>query len=713
MAAYCSWLVCNNKFILCLVIAIYCTSFVATQNVNFNYDSFDVTSNLTKFGDAIILPGYIELNAVSENSAFGVGRILYPKQVQFQDVKSMTFASFSTFFTFSVNSSSNNNTGDGTGDGLAFIIVANNTSLSGNFSGGGLGILNRETNGNASNHVFAVEIDTYQNPQYNDPSDYHVGVDINSLNSTDTYNLYFLDQGKFGAWIDYSAANETLYVVVQPYNGNASTLSPSQIVVPNFTLSKVLETDGQMYVGFSGATGASFENHYIYSWRFSTSGLPNQIPPSVSPSVSPSGLSNQSSPSVSPSGLPNQKKKSPLIAIVLTCGIIFMGGAILGAFFFFRRKSRTGLHVIELGSHGNQDNYDFHLEEFVGGPRRFSYKELSTATKSFSPKEMLGRGGFGCVYKGVLRDTGALVAVKRIAEDSPQGGREFFAEVSIISRVRHRNLVQLQGWCCERSHLMLVYDYMPNKSLDKILYHVPETSNTIELTWDLRYNILIGVSSALTYLHEEWEQCVVHRDVKASNVMLDEELNPRLGDFGLARLIARTKNAQTTIVAGTLGYMAPELSTTGKATTKTDVFSYGALALEVACGRRPVDLSVSDAETSLLDWVWMCYENGELFKVVDVTLGTKFNEEQMNTVLLLGLLCSHPDPNARPTMGYVRQVLTGNINLPPIPFHKPIASYSTQNGIEFMDMITSSTSNDGEPSIESSSSIHSKLDKSW
>jgi len=180
--------------------------------------------------------------------------------------------------------------------------------------------------------------------------------------------------------------------------------------------------------------------------------------------------------------------------------------------------------------------------------------------------------------------------------------------------------------------------------------------------------------------------------VKASNVMLDEELNPRLGDFGLARLIARTKNAQTTIVAGTLGYMAPEFSTTGKVTTKTDVFSYGALALEVACGRRPVDFSVSDAETILLDWVWRCYENGELFKVVDVTLGTKFNEEQMRTVLLLGLLCSHPDPNARPTMGYVRQVLTRNINLPPIPFHKPIASYSTQNGIEFMDMIASSTS---------------------
>ncbi|CAK9218105.1 unnamed protein product [Sphagnum troendelagicum] len=611
----------------------------------------------------------------------------------------MTFASFSTFFTFSVNLISNISYG-----GLAFIIVANNTPPPADSSGGALGILSNETNGNASNHVFAVEIDTFQNTQYNDPSNSHVGVDINSLNSTATYNFCnstcnqsYFDHGAFGVWIDYSANTETLSVAVQPYNISKARLPPpsstpplSQIVVHNFTLSNVLEGDGQMYVGFSGSSGLYEEGHFIFSWRFSTSGLPNQT---------------------STGGLPNHKKKSPLIAIVLTCGIIFMGGAILGVCFFFKRKSRKGLHVLELGSHGNQDNYDLHLEEFVGGPRRFSYKDLTTATKSFSPNEMLGRGGFGCVYKGVLRDTGTLVAVKKIAEDSQQGGREFFAEVSIISRVRHRNLVQLQGWCCERNHLMLVYDYMPNKSLDKILYHVPETSNTIELTWDLRYNILIGVSSALTYLHEEWEQCVVHRDVKASNVMLDEELNPRLGDFGLARLIARTKNAQTTIVAGTLGYMAPEFSTTGKATTKTDVFSYGALALEVACGRRPVDLSVSDAETILLDWVWMCYENGELFKVVDVRLGTKFDEEQMSTILLLGLLCSHPDPNARPTMGYVRQVLTGNINLPPIPFHKPIASYSTQNQM-FMNMITSSASNDGKRSIKSSSSIHSKLDKS-
>ncbi len=277
MAAYCSWRVCNTKFILCLVIAIYCTSFVATQNVNFSYDSFENT-DLILLDDAENILDYLELNVENVSFAFGVGRILYPEKVQFQDVKSKTFASFSTFFTFSVNASNSTLTGDG----LAFIIVANNTSPPRTFNGGGLGLLSEVTNGNASNHVFAVEIDTFQNPVYNDPSNSHVGVDINSLNSTATYNFcsscypsYFVNRGIFGVWIDYSAKTETLSVAVQPYTGNASTPPPAQLVVNNFTLLNVLEDDGQMYVGFSGATGELFEHHYIYSWRFSTSGLPN------------------------------------------------------------------------------------------------------------------------------------------------------------------------------------------------------------------------------------------------------------------------------------------------------------------------------------------------------------------------------------------------------------------------------------------------------
>jgi hypothetical protein len=276
MAAYCSWLVCKNKFIFCLVIAIYCTSFVATQNVDFAYPFF--YSDLIPVNDVAIHWDYIDLDVPS--ASYSWGRIFYPETVQFQDVKSKTFASFSTYFTFFVNSSSENITGDG----LAFIIVNIDPLQYKNFTGGSLGILDPMTNGFAGNYIFAVEIDTFQNLEYNDPSNSHLGVDINSLNSTHTYNFcnpicnqsYFVNQGIFGVWIDYSATNETLSVVVGRYTGDSSTPPPSQIVVHNFTLLDVLGFDGQMFVGFSGATTANFEHHYIYNWRFSTSGLPNQ-----------------------------------------------------------------------------------------------------------------------------------------------------------------------------------------------------------------------------------------------------------------------------------------------------------------------------------------------------------------------------------------------------------------------------------------------------
>ncbi len=367
MARYCSWLVCNNNFIFCLVIAIYCTSFVRTQNVNFSYGNFD-NSNLIPLRDAEQYSDHVVLNLVKGEDQYGVGRILYTEKVQFQDLNSMAFASFSTFFTFDVNSSEGLS-----GDGLAFIIVADNSSPPSTFSGGQLGLLDPLKNGNASNRVFAVEIDTHQNLEYKDPSNSHVGVDINSLISLQTCDFckscnqsYFATQGKFEAWIDYGANNKTLQVVVRPYNqtGNGSITPSCKIVVPNFTLSNVLANDGYMYVGFSGATGDHYEYHNIYSWSFSTSGLPNQ------------------------------KNKSQLLLIVLTCGIIFVGGGILGAIRFFKTKPRKGLHVVKLGSHGNEDNYDIDVEEFLGGPRRFSYKELSTATKAFSSTEMLGRGVF-------------------------------------------------------------------------------------------------------------------------------------------------------------------------------------------------------------------------------------------------------------------------------------------------------------------------------
>lgn len=180
------------------------------------------------------------------------------------------------------------------------------------------------------------------------------------------------------------------------------------------------------------------------------------------------------------------------------------------------------------------------------GPRNFTYRELSLATRNFAESERVGSGGMGAVYKGLLRKSGSMVAVKRIRHESQDGEDGFFAEASSISQIRHRNLVQLQGWCHEDHKLLLVYDYMPNGSLDQWLYgkagqgKVKHRCSEL-LTWERRYSILRGVAAALAYLHEDWQQCVLHRDIKSSNVMLDADFSAHLGDFGLARLIDHQK----------------------------------------------------------------------------------------------------------------------------------------------------------------------------
>jgi serine/threonine protein kinase len=203
---------------------------------------------------------------------------------------------------------------------------------------------------------------------------------------------------------------------------------------------------------------------------------------------------------------------------------------------------------------------------------------------------------------------------------------------------------------------LLVYDYMPNGSLDKHLFDSTENI----LSWAQRYTILKGVASSLLYLHEEWEQRVVHRDVKASNVLLDADWNGRLGDFGLARLYEHGSNPHTTHVVGTFGYLAPELTCTGKATTTTDVFGFGAVLLEVACGRKPIEPKRSPEELVLVDWVWDLHFKGKLLHAVDPRLLNDYSVEEVELVLRLGLLCSHPHPEARPSTRQVVQMLAGD-----------------------------------------------------
>ncbi|BAH93770.1 Os07g0133000, partial [Oryza sativa Japonica Group] len=253
------------------------------------------------------------------------------------------------------------------------------------------------------------------------------------------------------------------------------------------------------------------------------------------------------------------------------------------------------------------------------------------------------------------------VAVKRISHESRQGIKEFIAEVVSIGRLRHRNLVQLLGYCRRKGKLLLVYEYMPNGSLDKYL-HGQEDKNTLD--WAHRFHIIKGIALGVLYLHEEWDQVVVHRDIKASNVLLDSDMNGRLGDFGLAKLYDHGVNPQTTHVVGTMGYLAPELARTGKTSPLTDVFAFGAFLLEVTCGRRPVEHNRQDNRVMLVDRVLEHWHKGLLTKAVDERLQGEFDTDEACLVLKLGLLCSHPVPQARPSMRQAMQYLDGDMKMP-------------------------------------------------
>ncbi|XP_015971190.1 L-type lectin-domain containing receptor kinase IX.1-like [Arachis duranensis] len=351
----------------------------------------------------------------------------------------------------------------------------------------------------------------------------------------------------------------------------------------------------------------------------------------------------------------NQRKTGTIIGITIgACALIGVFGLAFLMGWKLRRK-RGVENVINLAM-----DRDF---ERSTGPRRFSYAELSRATYNFANEHKIGKGGFGEVYRGFLRDLNMHVAIKRISQGSQQGVREYASEVKIISQLRHRNLVQLVGWCHEQNELLLVYEFEENGSLDSYLFKGGGL-----LKWEVRYNIARGLASALFYLHEEWEQCVLHRDIKPSNVMLDSNFNAKLGDFGLARLMDHKASSKTTNLAGTFGYLSPEAATRGKTSKESDVYSYGIVALEIACGRRVVEQNVNEEQIYLVDWVWELYGKGDILKAADprLELGA-FEEEEMKRLMTVGLWCTHSDYLKRPSMRQTLQVLYFEVPLPNLP----------------------------------------------
>ncbi|KAH9723391.1 putative leucine-rich repeat receptor-like serine/threonine-protein kinase [Citrus sinensis] len=290
----------------------------------------------------------------------------------------------------------------------------------------------------------------------------------------------------------------------------------------------------------------------------------------------------------------------------------------------------------------------------------FTLRQIKAATNNFAPDNKIGEGGFGPVYKGHMAD-GTVVAVKQLSSKSKQGNREFVNEIGMISALQHPNLVKLHGCCIEGNQLLLIYEYMENNSLARALFG-PE-AHRLKLDWPTRHRICVGIARGLAYLHEESRLKIVHRDIKATNVLLDKDLNPKISDFGLAKLDEEDNTHISTRVAGTFGYMAPEYAMRGYLTDKADVYSFGIVALEIVSGRSNSSCKPKEDIFYLLDWALILKAQGNLMELVDKRLGSNFDKEQVMVMINVALLCTDVSSTSRPSMSSVVSMLEGRADV--------------------------------------------------
>ncbi|CAL9767454.1 unnamed protein product [Musa acuminata subsp. burmannicoides] len=357
---------------------------------------------------------------------------------------------------------------------------------------------------------------------------------------------------------------------------------------------------------------------------------------SVNPDFTPT-VSNKP-----PSSASKSSNKSTIVGIFSGIGALVL--LIVGILIYWQRQRLS------------KDDED-ELLEMSSRPDTFSYAELRSATEDFDPSNKLGEGGFGPVFKGNLVD-GRVVAVKQLSVTSNQGKYQFMTEIATISAVQHRNLVKLYGCCVEGGKRLLVYEYLENKSLDQAIFG----RSNLHLDWSTRSEICLGTARGLAYLHEESRVRIVHRDVKASNILLDADLYPKISDFGLAKLYDDKKTHISTRVAGTIGYLAPEYAMRGHLTEKTDVFAFGVVCLEVLSGRSNADQSLEPAKVYLLEWAWNLREKKCELELLDPTLSS-YDEGQAIRLINIALLCTQASPLLRPSMSRVVAMLTGDLDV--------------------------------------------------
>ncbi|XP_076943216.1 putative L-type lectin-domain containing receptor kinase S.5 [Bidens hawaiensis] len=641
------------------------SAFAKFETFTKSYPSFDTSlaqranSELHFANNATILQSALQVTPDTANdySVFDLrnqsGRVMFRRPFKLWDGNTntntnTTVASFTT--SFLINMFPKNNTTPG--EGLAFLI-APAIDVPSNSHGPYLALTNQTLDNQTTNGIVAVEFDTVK--QDYDVDNNHVGLNIHSIRSVASRSLTPLNitlappSAVFHhVWIYYSGVERRIrvYVADQPdRNSPTPPLPKTPVIEHELDLRKTVSQES--YIGFAASTSDFVELNCVLKWNITVEYIPGP--------------------------------KSQVMTIALAVGIpVVLALVALAAYFGYRLYKKR---LVDR----SKSNILSRLRTLPGMPKEFRFRELKKATNNFDEKRKLGQGGYGVVYRGVLPEDNVEVAVKWFSRESLKGEDDFLAELTIINRLRHKHLVRLLGWCHKNGKLLLVYEYMRKGSLDMHLF----TGSGEPLSWTLRSKILAGVGSALHYLHYEYDQKVVHRDIKASNIMLDSNFNARLGDFGLARALdnEKTSYAEAEGVLGTVGYIAPECFHTGKATQHSDIYAFGALLIEVVSGQRP-GTKVNGFQF-MVDYVWSLYHEGRILDAVDKRLVDDYDKEEAQRFLMLGLACSHPIAKERPKTHTIVQMLAGSVAVSPVPPFKPAFVWPAMMPIDDLSQATS------------------------
>ncbi|CAL5081003.1 unnamed protein product [Urochloa decumbens] len=625
-------------------------------------------ANFSFDGDTYYHSQMIELTRNDRNQGLdnSVGRASYAQPVPIWDEVTDELTSFTTTFSIQILPDDiNNNTA---GDGMAFFLGNYLSRIPSTSGGGNLGLFSEGANSmNAmgDNRLVAVEFDTFLNTNYNDTSDNHMGIDVNSLVSKAHTNT------------SVPGKNLTSGIVMtcQVSYVNSTKLLAADLQIDDATYHVNTSADlrlllpSMVAIGFSGATGRAVELHRVLAWSFNSTLDRPPTATSFSPSSAPSHPPSSSTSSDNSNRGRGGRFVSmvPWKIVVLIVGVVLvlgLGGALLCLW-------RPCVGKKSASDDKRDESQEPTLEEAPANvPRPFSYRELAKATNNFAVQSKLGEGGYAVVYKGHLKNPNRLVAIKNfklVRESATERRKAFEDEIKVISQVRQRHLVELVGWCIDEEEdiMSLVYELVSQGSLHEHLH-----KGRSWLSWSRRYQIILDIGCALRYLHGECSDCVLHGDISASNILLDANYVAKLADFGLARLMDHAMELKTTCnLVGTPGYIDPDFLDTGKRSRESDVYGFGIVLLETVTGRSPA--AAVDHVSPLLKWVWSIQRSSTILEAADPRLryeSTIDQQGQMQHVLQVALWCAHTEQAQRPSIKEAMRALESrHVLIPPLP----------------------------------------------